>query len=218
MRGAPRTRAMSGLRRRKNGRTCPRSGLRRRRCARFDTTGRERRTRSAASCRRPRPGTARCECGWKPPASTRRTRIGGVVRRRRHLLRAAAAPSFVLPARGGISDALFNRPGSSPSVRDQGFESFSLRQRVCLSTGICHSWPGAGLRRYRETAKVALIHVADHDDDESESVGDAIRAPEGGTAEDRAELESDQAMTEKALALLKNPSSTAYSRALAALR
>ena len=57
---------------------------RRRRCARFGTTGRERRTRfwCAASCRRPRPVTARCGCGSKPPASTRRTPIGGAVRRR----------------------------------------------------------------------------------------------------------------------------------------
>lgn len=41
---------------------------------------------------------------------------------------------------------------------------------------------------------------------------------EARTAEDRAELESDQAMTEKALRLLGSPSASAYSRALAALR
>ena len=57
-----------------------------------------------------------------------------------------------------------------------------------------------------------------HDKDEIDSVDDAIRATEEQTAEDRADLESDQAMTEKALALLKNPSPTAYSRAMAALR
>jgi hypothetical protein len=69
---------------------------------------------------------------------------------------------------------------------------------------------------YQETAKAALIHMAAHD--ETESVDDAIRATEEQTAEDRADLEDDQAMTEKALALLKNPSPTAYSRAIAALR
>src|SRR5258708_5139344 len=57
---------------------------------------------------------------------------------------------------------------------------------------------------YRETAKAALIHVATHDEDEIGSVDDAIRATEQQTVEDCADLESDQAMTEKALALLKN--------------
>jgi hypothetical protein len=71
---------------------------------------------------------------------------------------------------------------------------------------------------YRETAKAALIHVADCDKDESQSVDDAIRATEEQTVEDRADLEGDQAMTEKALVLLKNPSPAAYSHALAALR
>jgi hypothetical protein len=73
---------------------------------------------------------------------------------------------------------------------------------------------------YRETAKAALIHVAGDDtgEDESRSVDDAIRATEEQTAEERADLESDQAMTEKALALLKNPSATAYASAVAALR
>jgi hypothetical protein len=73
---------------------------------------------------------------------------------------------------------------------------------------------------YRETAKAALIHVAAHDagEDENQSVDDAIRSTEEQTTEDHADLESDQAMTDKALALLEKPLSTAYSRALAALR
>ena len=71
---------------------------------------------------------------------------------------------------------------------------------------------------YQETAKAALIHVVAHDKDEINSVDDAIRATEVRTAEDRADLESDQAMTEKALALLKKPLPTAYSWAMAALR
>jgi hypothetical protein len=71
---------------------------------------------------------------------------------------------------------------------------------------------------YQETAKAALIHVTAHDEAKGESVNDAIRVTEEQTAEDRADLESDEAMTEKALGLLKNQSSTAYASAVAALR
>ncbi len=69
---------------------------------------------------------------------------------------------------------------------------------------------------YRETAKAALIHIAGHV--ETEFKDDAIRATDGQTAEDRADVEGDQAMTEKAFGLLERPSQTAYSRALGALR
>jgi hypothetical protein len=71
---------------------------------------------------------------------------------------------------------------------------------------------------YQETAKAALIQVAGHQTDESQSVDDAIRATEEQTAEDRADLEGDEAMTERALGLLNNHSSTAYGSAVAALR
>jgi hypothetical protein len=71
---------------------------------------------------------------------------------------------------------------------------------------------------YQETAKAALIHVTAHDEAKGESVDDAIRATEAQTAEDRDDLEGDEAMTERALAQLENPSSTTYLRALAALR
>ena len=57
-----------------------------------------------------------------------------------------------------------------------------------------------------------------HDEAKGESVDDAIRVTEEQTAEDLVDLESDQAMTEKALGLLKNQSSTAYASAIAALR
>src|SRR5580693_7313932 len=69
---------------------------------------------------------------------------------------------------------------------------------------------------YQETAKAALIGVAE--DVEADSIDDAIRATEHQTPEDRADLESDQAMTEEGLRLLEHKSPTAYSRALAALR
>jgi hypothetical protein len=69
---------------------------------------------------------------------------------------------------------------------------------------------------YQHTAEAALINVAE--EVEADSVFDAIRATEGQTAEDVADLEDDQAMTEEALRILANPSASAYSRALAALR
>jgi hypothetical protein len=69
---------------------------------------------------------------------------------------------------------------------------------------------------YRETAKAALVHIADHD--EIEAVGEAIRATEARTEQDLADLDADQTMTEDAMRLLRMPSPTAYVRALAALR
>jgi FAD/FMN-containing dehydrogenase len=69
---------------------------------------------------------------------------------------------------------------------------------------------------YQDTAKAALIDVAG--DVEINAVDDAIRATEQQTPEDRADLEDDQAMTEEALRILANPSPSAYSCALAALR
>src|SRR5215469_2448778 len=69
---------------------------------------------------------------------------------------------------------------------------------------------------YQHTAKAALIDVAG--DFESGCNADAIRASENQTAEEGADLEEDQAMTEAALRILASPSSSAYARALAALR
>jgi hypothetical protein len=69
---------------------------------------------------------------------------------------------------------------------------------------------------YQHTAKAALINVAA--DLDADSIDDAIRSTEEQTAVDCADLESDQIMTEKALRILASPSSSAYSRALAALR
>ena len=69
---------------------------------------------------------------------------------------------------------------------------------------------------YPETAKAALIHLAG--DVAAESAVDAISATDEQTAEDRADVDSDQAMTEKALGLLERPSPTAYIRALSGVR
>ena len=67
-----------------------------------------------------------------------------------------------------------------------------------------------------ETAKAALVYVAG--DKDNHSVTDAITATEEQTAADVTDVESDQAMTEEALRTLETRSSTAYARALAALR
>jgi hypothetical protein len=67
-----------------------------------------------------------------------------------------------------------------------------------------------------DTAKAALIHIAAHDG--KEAIGEAIRATEPQTAQELADLQADQAMTEEALRLLVKPSPSAYSQALRALR
>jgi hypothetical protein len=68
---------------------------------------------------------------------------------------------------------------------------------------------------YQQTAKAALIDVGDI---EGDVVEEAIRAGEEQSGEDRADLEDDQAMTEEALRILASSPSSAYVRALAALR
>ena len=68
---------------------------------------------------------------------------------------------------------------------------------------------------FQETAEVALIHItADH---ENASTGEAVRAEEGRAKQDLADLEADQAMTEKAIDLLRTRSPKAYAHALAEL-
>jgi hypothetical protein len=67
----------------------------------------------------------------------------------------------------------------------------------------------------QKTAKAALITIGDAEDD---TIDDAIRSTQEQTAEDRADLESDQAMTAQTLCQLDSRSPSAYSRALAALR
>jgi hypothetical protein len=69
---------------------------------------------------------------------------------------------------------------------------------------------------YQHTAKAAVVHLSS--DVKDQFISEAITATEEQTAEDRADLESDQAMTEKALCLLDRPSASAYSHALAELR
>src|SRR5262249_46846027 len=69
---------------------------------------------------------------------------------------------------------------------------------------------------YQHTAQAALINVVG--DVAADCIGDAIRATEEQTAEERADLQEGRAMTDEAIRVLAKPSSPAYSRALAALR
>jgi hypothetical protein len=72
------------------------------------------------------------------------------------------------------------------------------------------------LASYRETVKVALVHL--DATDQSERVVDAIRATAIDTEEDIREMQEDEAMTRRALALLGSRRKDAYEAALAALR
>jgi hypothetical protein len=91
------------------------------------------------------------------------------------------------------------------------------KRRLRLAEAAAHR---RGLDRtfspHRETAKVALAHIADAS--RSERVSTAIRATEGDTEEDMRELEQDEAMTRRALDLLGSLRNDRYEAALATLR
>jgi hypothetical protein len=72
------------------------------------------------------------------------------------------------------------------------------------------------LASYRETAKVALVHL--DATEQSECVIDAIRATATDTKNDMREMQEDEAMTRRALDLLGSRRNNAYEAALAALR
>jgi hypothetical protein len=69
---------------------------------------------------------------------------------------------------------------------------------------------------YRETVKVALVHL--DGTGQSERVVDAIRATAAETEEDIREIQEDEAMTRRALDLLGSKRNDAYEAALAELR
>ena len=69
---------------------------------------------------------------------------------------------------------------------------------------------------YRETVKVALVHL--DGTGQSERVVDAIRATAADTEEDIREIQEDEAMTRRTLDLLGSPRNDAYEAALAELR
>ncbi len=72
------------------------------------------------------------------------------------------------------------------------------------------------LASYRETVKVALVHL--DTTGQSERVVDAIRATAADTEEDIADMTVDEAMTHRALDLLVSKRNDAYEAALAGLR
>ena len=88
-----------------------------------------------------------------------------------------------------------------------------------LSVGFASPRPpltGAGSTPYRETVKVALVHL--DTTGQSERVVDAIRATVADTEEDLADMTADEVMTRRALDLLGSKRNDAYEAALAALR
>lgn len=91
------------------------------------------------------------------------------------------------------------------------------KRRLRLAEAAAHRRGLEGtLASYRETVKVALVHL--DTTGQSERVVDAIRATTADTAEDIADMETDEAMTRRALDLLGSRRNDAYEAALAALR
>jgi len=91
------------------------------------------------------------------------------------------------------------------------------KRRLRLAEAAAHRRGLEGtLASYRETVKVALVHL--DTTGQSERVVDAIRATATDTDEDIADMETDEAMTRRALDLLGSKRDDAYEAALAALR
>jgi hypothetical protein len=91
------------------------------------------------------------------------------------------------------------------------------KRRLRLAEAAAHRRGLEGtLASYRETVKVALVHL--DTTGQSERVVDAIRATVADTDDDIAEMETDEAMTHRALDLLGSKRNDAYEAALAALR
>ena len=91
------------------------------------------------------------------------------------------------------------------------------KRRLRLAEAAAHRRGLEGtLASYRETVKVALVHL--DTTGQSERVVDAIRATVADTDDDIAEMETDEAMTHRALDLLGSKRNDAYEAALASLR
>ena len=91
------------------------------------------------------------------------------------------------------------------------------KRRLRLAEAAAHRRGLDGtLASYRETVKVALVHL--DATGQSERVVDAIRATAADTEDDIREMEDDEAMTRRALDLLGSRRNDAYEAALAALR
>jgi hypothetical protein len=91
------------------------------------------------------------------------------------------------------------------------------KRRLRLAEAAAHRRGLQGtLAFYRETVKVALVHL--DTDGQSERVVDAIRATVADTQEDLTDMAADEAMTRRALEVLGSKRNDAYEAALAALR
>ena len=91
------------------------------------------------------------------------------------------------------------------------------KRRLRLAEAAAHRRGLDGtLVSYRETVKVALVHL--DTTGQSERVVDAIRATAADTEEDIADMTADEVMTRRALDLLGSKRNDAYEAALAALR
>jgi hypothetical protein len=94
---------------------------------------------------------------------------------------------------------------------------FWRKRRLRLAEAAGHRRGLEGtLASYRETVKVALVHLGSSG--QSERVVDAIRATPTETEEDIRDMREDEAMTRRALELLGSKRNDAYEAALAALR
>jgi hypothetical protein len=90
------------------------------------------------------------------------------------------------------------------------------KRRLRLAEAAAHRRGLQGtLASYRETVKVALVHLDTNG--QSERVVDAIRATVAVTKEDLTDMVADEAMTRRALELLGSKRNDAYESALAAL-
>src|SRR5690349_19198173 len=90
------------------------------------------------------------------------------------------------------------------------------KRRLRLAEAAAHRRGLDGtLASYRETVKVALVHL--DATDQSERVVDAIRATASDTDDDIREMDEDEAMTRRALDLLGSRRNDRYEAALAAL-
>jgi hypothetical protein len=91
------------------------------------------------------------------------------------------------------------------------------KRRLRLAEAAAHRHGlNSALAPHRETVKVALVHLDAAE--QSERVVDAIRATAAITEEDIREMRDDEAMTCRALDLLRSRRKDAYQAALAALR
>lgn len=122
---------------------------------------------------------------------------------------------------GAVVEALVAEYGPQGPTEEHLVEELAgvlwRKRRLRLAEAAAHRRGLEGtLASYRETVKVALVHL--DTTGQSERVVDAIRATVADTDEDIAEMETDEAMTRRALELLGSKRNDAYEAALAALR